>query len=162
MKRFSQPGTVHTYGFSPGGMEKKSHKRKQGYHFIFNIRSCSQVREHTTVVGDFDVKGLTRVYPHMVLVVGGTGEWSPTARLRAVVRPLPGVCSDVNFADVWGGKRPATALDWTFKRLLSCRRETLFQGLSNIIPCAHNFSKPIVSICWYLDSNVVLNQFSIE
>lgn len=64
------------------------------------------------------------MYPHMVLVVGGTGERPPTARLGAVVRPLPGVCSDVNFADVGGGKRPAAALDWTFKRLLSCRRET--------------------------------------
>lgn len=91
----------------------------------------------------------------MVLVVGGTGEWSPTTRLGAVVWPLPGVCSDVNFADVGGGKRPAAALDWTFKRLLSCRWETWCQGLSNIIPSPHNFSKPTVSIGWYLDSNIV-------
>ncbi len=44
------------------------------------------------------------MYPHMVLVVGGAGKRPPTAWLGAVVRPLTGVCSDVDFADVGGGE----------------------------------------------------------
>jgi len=63
------------------------------------------------------------VYPHVVLVVGGAGERAPAAGLGAVVRPLPGVRSDVDFADVGGGERPAAALHRTFKRLLSCGRD---------------------------------------
>lgn len=90
--------------------------KNQSFYFIFNIRSCEKFR-------------LTSVYPHVVLVVGGTGEWPSTAWLRAVVRPLPGVCSDVNFADVGGGKRPAATFNRAFKRLLSCRQETGCQGL---------------------------------
>lgn len=60
---------------------------------------------------------------HVVLVVGGTGEGASTGGLGAVVRPLAGVCSDVDFSDVGGGERPATAFNWAFKRLLSWKRE---------------------------------------
>lgn len=67
-------------------------------------------------------EGLTSVYPHVVLVVGGTGEGAAAAGLGAVVRPLPGVCSDVNLANVGGGEGPAAALHWAFKGLLSCRQ----------------------------------------
>lgn len=42
----------------------------------------------------------TCVYPHVVLVVGGTGETASTAGLGAVVRPLSGVSPDVHFTDV--------------------------------------------------------------
>lgn len=84
------------------------------------------------------------MYPHMVLVVGGTGERPSTAWLRAVVRPLPGVCSDVNFADVGGGKRPAAAFDRAFERLLSCRQGTGCQGLRSHLP--FQFSRSITII----------------
>lgn len=70
--------------------------------------------------------------PHMVLVVGGTGEGSSTSRLRAVVRPLAGVCSDVNFTDIRGGKRPATAFDRAFKRLLSCKIRNGMSGIKGL------------------------------
>lgn len=59
--------------------------------------------------------------PHMVLVIGGAGERPPTAGLRAVVRPLPRMCSDVNFANVGRGERPATAVNWALERLFSFR-----------------------------------------
>lgn len=61
------------------------------------------------------------MYPHVVLVVGGAGEGTTAAGLGAVVRPLAGVCSDVNLADVGGGEGPAAALDRTFKGLFTCR-----------------------------------------
>lgn len=59
------------------------------------------------------------MYPHVVLVVGGTGKRTATARLGTVVRPLPGVRSDVDFADVGGGEGSAAAVHRTFERLLS-------------------------------------------
>ncbi len=37
--------------------------------------------------------------------------------------------SDVNFADVGGGKRPAAAFDRAFERLLSCKQATRCQVL---------------------------------
>lgn len=112
MKRFSQPGTVHTYGFSPGDVGKV-------YFYIYceEIGECSSL--HLSEETRYKPR-LTRVDSHMVLVVGGTGEGPSTARLGAVVWPLSGVCSDVDFADVGGGKGPAAALDWAFERLLSC------------------------------------------
>lgn len=65
--------------------------------------------------------GLTGVYPHVVLVVGGAGEGTAAAGLGAVVRPLAGVCPDVNLADVGGGEGPAAAFDRAFEGLFSCR-----------------------------------------
>lgn len=65
--------------------------------------------------------GLTGVYPHVVLVVGGAGEGPAATGLGAVVRPLAGVRPDVDFADVGCGERPATAFDRAFEGLLSCR-----------------------------------------
>ncbi len=99
MKRFSQPGTVHTYGFSPGEVEKLSVNGKQGFnvqelknYYVLKLRlntgrplclsrtPSHGFMTHYKLVGtnqkncQTDVKGLTSVYPHMVLVVGGTGE----------------------------------------------------------------------------------------
>lgn len=68
---------------------------------------------------------LTGVNPHMVLVIGGTGEWPSTAWFRAVVWPFSGVCSDVNFTDIGGGKWPAAVFNWAFKRLLSCKTRNM-------------------------------------
>lgn len=70
-------------------------------------------------------KGPTSVNPHMVLVVGGTGERPSTAGLGAEVRPLSRMCTDVNFANVGGGKRPATAFNWALERLFSLRHEVM-------------------------------------
>lgn len=61
------------------------------------------------------------MYPHVVLVVSGAGERTAAAGLGAVVRPLTGVCPDVNLADVGGGEGPAAAFDRTFKGLFACR-----------------------------------------
>lgn len=63
------------------------------------------------------------MYPHVVLVVGGAGEGAAAAGLGAVVRPLAGVCPDVNLADVGGGEGPAAAFDGAFKGLFSCRTQ---------------------------------------
>lgn len=70
-------------------------------------------------------RGPTRVNPHMVLVIGGTGERPPTAGLGTEVRPLSRMCSNVNFANVGGGKRPAAAFNWAPERLFSLRHEAM-------------------------------------
>lgn len=49
---------------------------------------------------------------HVVLVVGGTTEPSPTVGLRANIRSFTSVCPDVDLAYIGGGERAATA----FKR----------------------------------------------
>lgn len=72
------------------------------------------------------------MYPHVVLVVGGTGERPSAAGLRAVVGPLAGVCSDVDFADVGGGERPAAAFNRAFKRLFSWGQETGCQRMNTL------------------------------
>lgn len=126
MKRFSHPGTVHTYGFSPGQEGNGaviSYVCFYSYSFIYAGKRTSR-----------NINTLTSVNSHVVLVVGGTSEGSSTARLRAVVRPLTGVCTDVDFTDVGSGKRPATAFHWAFKGLLSCRtgdREAKVQGFKH-------------------------------
>lgn len=43
MKRFSHPGTVHTYGFSPGEAEKKSDN--DFYLLIVTVSSCGEAGE---------------------------------------------------------------------------------------------------------------------
>lgn len=113
---------MHTYGFSP-------RKGAEGSENKFGFCSLPVCRLSTD--GELsclsrtlnqkhrDVKEHTGVNPHMVLVVGGTGEGASAGWLRAVVRPLTSVCSDVNFSDIGGGERPATAFNWAFKRLLS-------------------------------------------
>lgn len=101
---------MHTYGFSPGEKHTRVSKGRE-LRSIFVSKRGGSAR-------------LTRVYPHMVLVVGGAGERAPAAGLGAVVRPLAGVSPDVNLANVGGGERPATTFDRAFKRLLSCRQET--------------------------------------
>lgn len=58
----------------------------------------------------------------MVLIVGGTGEGSPTARLCTVVRPLPCVCANVHLPDVRGSKRSPAPLKRAHEWLLSYSR----------------------------------------
>lgn len=56
--------------------------------------------------------------PHVVLVIGGAGEGAAAAGLGAVVRPLPRVRPDVNFADVGRGEGAAAAFHWALEGLL--------------------------------------------
>ena len=65
---------------------------------------------------------LTCVYPDVVLVVGGAGEGSAAALLRADVGPLPSVGADVHLADVGRGERTVAPFEWAFKGALACAR----------------------------------------
>lgn len=59
----------------------------------------------------------------MVLIVGGTGEGSPTARLCTIVRPLPCVRANVHLPDVRGSKRSPAPLKRAHEWLLSYSTE---------------------------------------
>lgn len=125
MKRFWQPGTVHTYGFSP---VERGHVSLQC--------CCAAANLNWTEPEILAAEDrLTRVYPHVVFVVCGAGEGTSTAGLGAVVRSLAGVCPDVDFSDVGGRKRPAAAFDGTFERFLSCGG-----GKESGSACASNIS----------------------
>lgn len=62
----------------------------------------------------------TCVDSHVVLVIGGAGEAPPAVGLWTHVRTLARVRSDVNLADVGGGKRAATALKRALEGTLTC------------------------------------------
>lgn len=92
-----------------------------------NIKTTLKKKNPCRHVSELSVESeLTCVNPHMVLVISGAGERASAGGLGAVVRPLSSVCSDMNFADVGRGERPAAAFHRALKGLLSCnqRRKT--------------------------------------
>lgn len=109
MKRFSHPGTVQTYGFSPGEQSKTVSRNvsERGLeHAGPPVCACVRMWTHTCMD------------PHVVLVIGGAGEGAAAAGLGAVVRPLARVRPDVNFADVGRGEGAAAAFHWALEGLL--------------------------------------------
>lgn len=96
---------MQTYGFSPG---------EQGETVSGNVLD----RPHRCTCVGVAVWTHTCMDPHVVLVIGGAGEGAAAAGLGAVVRPLPRVRPDVNFADVGRGEGAAAAFHWALEGLL--------------------------------------------